>query len=169
VDNERLDNERLAAWITLVLTQRVIAERLNARLAQAGAPSAAELELLGRLNGADGGRLRMIDLASLLMVSKSGVTRLIDRLVAKGLVERYSPQDNRRIVYAEITDLGRSTLDESAGIYIAVIDDAIGDHLTETGVGTLRRLLRKLLEGNGGWDDERCSPTFTDMGWGAAE
>jgi DNA-binding MarR family transcriptional regulator len=163
MDDERLDNERLAGWISLVLTQRVIAERLNARLAQAGAPSAPELELLGRLNGTDGGRLRMVDLASVLMVSKSGVTRLIDRLVAKGLVERHSPPDNRRIVYAEITDLGRSTLDESAGKYIAVIDDAIGDHLTEADVKTLRRLLRKVLEGNGGWDDERCSPALSDI------
>jgi DNA-binding MarR family transcriptional regulator len=161
-----VDNERLAGWINLVQTQRVIAERLNTRLAHAGAPTAAELELLGRLTMA-GGRLRMVDLASLLMVSKSGITRLIDRLVTKGLVERYSPQDNRRIVYAEITNLGRSTVDESAGIYIAEINDAIGDHLTKTDVKTLRRLLRKLLEGNGGWDDERCSPTFTDMGWGA--
>jgi DNA-binding MarR family transcriptional regulator len=158
-----VDNERLAGWINLVLTQRVIAEHLNTRLNHAGAPTAGELELLGRLAVADGGRLRMIDLSSLLMVSKSGITRLIDRLVTKGLVERYSPQDNRRIVYAEITNLGRSTVDQSAGIYIAAIDDAIGNHLTKTDVKALRRLLRKLLEGNGGWDDERCSPALTDL------
>jgi DNA-binding MarR family transcriptional regulator len=160
-------NERLAGWINLVQTQRVIAERLNTRLAEAGAPTAAELELLGRLAVADGGRLRMIDLSSLLMVSKSGVTRLIDRLVTKGLVERYSPSDNRRVVYAEITDRGRSTVEQSAGIYIAVIDDAIGNHLTDVDVKTLRRLFRKLLEGNGGWDDERCSPSLASMNWGA--
>jgi DNA-binding MarR family transcriptional regulator len=159
-----VQNEQLAAWLNIVQTQRVVLEALEATLQANAGLSPTELEVLGRLDGADQGRLRMIDLASLLMLSKSGMTRLVDRLVELGHVARFSPASDRRIVYARITTSGRAVVSRSFDRYGEAVDDAMGRHLSDRDVRALRRVLRKILEGNGCWDEERCSPRFRAAG-----
>jgi DNA-binding MarR family transcriptional regulator len=150
--------ERIMAWLNLLQTHRVVLESIEAKLGVAAGLTAAEHEVLARLAIAEGGRLRMLQLANLLLLSKSGMTRLVDRLVGAGLVNRTTLPSDRRVVYAEITRSGRSALQRSMDAFADGVDEAFGRHLSDADVKTLRRLLRKVLEGSGHWEEERCSP-----------
>lgn len=120
----------------------------------------SELEVLMRLAIAPGGRLKMIEIAEQLLASKSGITRLVDRLEGNGLIAREVPPDNRRVIHGRITDAGLETLGRARATFTAGLDDAFSRHLTDPEVADLRVILRKLLEGNGVWEDQRCQPAF---------
>jgi hypothetical protein len=60
------------------------------------------------------------------------------------------------VVYAAITPKGRRVLKEATPAFLAGIEEHFARHLSDADVRTLRKLLRKLLVGNGRWDDSRC-------------
>ncbi len=149
--------ERVGAWVNLLQANRVLEDALERRLREAADLSFAEFEVIARLSGAPEGRLKMIDIANLLLASKSGITRIVDRLERAGLVSRAIPPENRRIVYARITRRGRAALDRARPAFMGAVEESFSQHMTEPDVRALRRLLRKLLVGNGVWEEDRCS------------
>jgi DNA-binding MarR family transcriptional regulator len=148
--------EELSAWLNLIQSYEAVAAGLEGTLERANGLSLPEHEVLVRLSEAPEGRLRMLDLTNLVLLSKSGVTRLIDRMEREGLVGRQACQTDRRVVYAAITPKGRTVLQEATPAFLAGIEQHFARHLSEADVRTLRRVLRKLLVGNGRWDDSRC-------------
>src|SRR2546428_9598268 len=100
----------------------------------------------------------MTEIAGLLLASKSGATRLVDRLVEAGLVVREAPPENRRVVYVQLTREGETVLGRAQEAFADSFEVAFSSHLTDGEVGDVRKILRKLLEGNGAWADERCEP-----------
>jgi DNA-binding MarR family transcriptional regulator len=154
------DEERLGAWLNLIQTNRVVSDALEAGVEAAAGLSLAEYELLLRVGHSSDGKLRMADLASLLLVSKSGVTRLVDRVEQAGLVKReFSPND-RRVTFASITEAGREALDRADPAFARGLAEAFARHLEDGDVQSLRASLRKVLEGNGQWEEQRCSPHY---------
>lgn len=153
-----IDEERVAAWINLGQAAHVVQAALDERLETAAGVSGAEFELLWRLDTTRGGRLQMSEIADQLLASKSGVTRLVDRLVEGGLVARTIPADNRRVTYAELTDAGREVLRCAQTAFGAAFNEAFSQHVSDSDVRAVRRVLRKLLEGNGAWAHQRCEP-----------
>ncbi|MEU7475798.1 MarR family transcriptional regulator [Lentzea sp. NPDC042327] len=108
----------------------------------------------------NGGRLKMLELAELLDVSPSGVTRLVERLVKRGWVTREQPQDNRRLVFAVLTPEGEEAcLGVTARVYRASIAEHFTSLLNERDLADLRRIGRKLMEGHGRWDVKRFAPS----------
>jgi DNA-binding MarR family transcriptional regulator len=99
--------------------------------------------------------LRVADVADRLLASPSGMTRLADRLVAKGLIGRQVPDDNRRVVRVTLTQLGREALEAADLIFHDFLEHSFTAALTEEEVGLLRSLLRKLLEHNAAWAPDR--------------
>jgi DNA-binding MarR family transcriptional regulator len=148
--------EELSAWLNLVQTHEAVAAGLEDALKRANGLSLAEHEVLVRLAEAPDGRLRMLDLTGLVLLSKSGVTRLIDRMEREELVERQSCDTDRRVVYAAITPTGRRVLAETTPAFLAGIEEHFSRHLSEADVRALRKILRKLLAGNGQWEEGRC-------------
>ena len=148
--------------MNLVQAQRVVQSAVEERLASETGLSWSELEVLMRLAIAPGRRLRMIEIADQLLASKSGVTRLVDRLVADGLIAREVPPDNRRVVHGRITDAGLEALGRARATFTAGLDDAFSRHLTDAEVAQLRAITRRLLEGNGAWAEDRCQPAWED-------
>ena len=146
--------------MNLVQAYRVIQAVVEERLEAETGLCWSEVEALMRLSASPGRRLKMIDLAEQLLVSKSGITRLVDRLEANGLISREIPPENRRVIYGRITEAGLQALEAARRIFMAGLGDAFSRHLSEREVAQLRRILRKLLEGNGAWEDERCLPAF---------
>ena len=71
---------------------------------------------------------------------------------------RETPRENRRIVRVQLTDRGRKVLAEADETFRVILQESLGDHLTEAEVKELRHSLRKLLEQNGAWQEARCSP-----------
>jgi DNA-binding MarR family transcriptional regulator len=105
----------------------------------------------------------MADLASLLLVSKSGVTRLVDRVEQAGLVEREFSATDRRVTFASITPAGREALDRANPAFARGLAQAFSRHLADSDLRCLRAALRKVLEGNGQWEEDRCSPRYASV------
>jgi DNA-binding MarR family transcriptional regulator len=149
-------------WMNFFQAYRVVQGALEERLEAESGLSWSELEVLLRLSVSPGRRLKMADIADQLLASKSGITRLVDRLEANGFISREVPPENRRVVYGRITDAGLETLRRAYVIFQQVLEDAFSRHLSEAEMRELRQIVRKLLEGNGAWDDHRCMPGFDE-------
>lgn len=145
-------------WINLHQTVRVLQAGLEARLQAETELSWAEFELLMRLQVAAGHPLQMSEIAAQLVGSPSGTTRIADRLERAELIVRETPRENRRIVRVSLTDRGRRVLAAADEAFRTSLQEAFGEHLSETEIEQLRKTLRKLLEKNGAWQDARCSP-----------
>ena len=153
-----LDAERVAAWVNLGQAAHVVQSALDQQLQAAAGVSGPEFELLWRLGSAPNGRLQMTEIAGLLLASKSGITRLVDRVVEAGLVQRETPPENRRVTYAQLTATGRRVLVRAQSAFGDALEAVFSSNLSDQDVRVLRRVLRRLLEGNGAWAHERCEP-----------
>jgi DNA-binding MarR family transcriptional regulator len=136
----------ILTWRSLHLADAVVCDELNARLAEGAGCSLIEHDLLAWLGAAPGKRLRMLDLATRLRVTAGGLTRIIDRLVDRGWIERDRPAENRREVYATLTRAGAAALRTARVIYSRVIEEAFARHFDEQDLVTLDSLAQKLLD-----------------------
>jgi DNA-binding MarR family transcriptional regulator len=152
------NRDRVVAWMNLQQTSHVIEAALEERLQARTNLSWPEFELLWRLQLAAEHPLRMNEIADQLLGSPSGVTRMADRLEKDGLIARETPKENRRVVHVRLTERGRGVLAEARRVFGDTLGDTFSAHLSDAEVGSLRRLMRKLLEGNGAWEDHRCEP-----------
>jgi DNA-binding MarR family transcriptional regulator len=112
-----LDDDEMRAWRSFLQASTRLLERLDDELAEVGL-SLADYEILAHLAEAENG-LRMTDLAGRALVSRSGLTRRVDRLVQEGLVDRRACPTDRRGVLAVITGSGRARLEEAAPTHVA--------------------------------------------------
>lgn len=138
---------RLSAWRTFLEAHARVVRQLEQELqAEADLPL-THYDVLVQLSGADGRRLRMSDLADRLLLSRSGVTRLVDRLVADGLVERVSCDSDRRGAWAALTDAGYERLRAAAPIHLRGVAAHFLDRLGAEELVELERLLRRVADG----------------------
>lgn len=130
-DVEWLSDDEMRAWRGLVqLIVPLLAEQDEALAAQHGI-NEGEYAVLVHLSEADDHRLRMCDLASSLRLSPSGLTRRIDGLARKGLVERAPSAEDRRVQLAVLTDVGMAKLEEAAPTHVAAVRHSLLDHLSD--------------------------------------
>jgi DNA-binding MarR family transcriptional regulator len=155
--------ERIAAWMNLQQTNRVIQTVLEERLQAVTSLSWSEFEVLWRLASATEHPLQMNEIAEQLLGSPSGITRMADRLERDGLIARETPKDNRRVVHVRLTEHGKTVLADARSAFGEALGHAFSAHLSEADVAALRRLTRKLLEGNGAWVESRCNPAFSEV------
>jgi DNA-binding MarR family transcriptional regulator len=136
----------ILTWRDLHLADAVVCDALNARLAEQAGCSLVEHDLLAWLAAASGKRLRMLDLAARLRVTPGGLTRIIDRLVDRGWLQRDRPADNRREVYATLTREGAAALRTARVVYVRVIEETFARHLDEQDLITLGGIAHRLLD-----------------------
>jgi MarR family 2-MHQ and catechol resistance regulon transcriptional repressor len=105
-----------------------------------------EADLLLRLAEAPEQRLRMADVSRSLRLSKSGVTRLVDRLAERGLVVRAACPSDRRVVYAGLTDEGRRTAAAAAPALAAGVAEQFAGRLSAKDLDQLTASLRRLTD-----------------------
>jgi DNA-binding MarR family transcriptional regulator len=103
---QAIDDTELGAWRAFIQTHARLLHRLDEELQAAHAISLAEYDALLQLANAPDRRLRMSALADRVLLSRSGITRLVDRLVADGMVERSACPTDARGSMAAITPLG---------------------------------------------------------------
>jgi DNA-binding MarR family transcriptional regulator len=120
-DQEALTLGELRAWRGLLRAHACLAKRLDAELDGAHGLPMTSYEVLHHLEEASEGRMRMCDLAEQAQLSRSGLTRLVDRLARDGLLERCSCTHDARGSYACLTDAGRQRLQEARGTHLAVV------------------------------------------------
>jgi DNA-binding MarR family transcriptional regulator len=117
--------------------------------------------VLLRLAGASGGRLRRVDLAGQVLLTPSGITRLLDGLERAGLVARGECAADRRVVYAELTEAGAALVREAGEAHVEDIRGALEACLAEDELQTLDGLLARLP---GGEDDGTCRAPADEPG-----
>jgi len=152
------DDPSLQAWAALMEAQSSVVEGVEAELlAETDLPLAWH-EVLVRLARADDGAMRMQELARSVLLSKSGLTRLADRMQRAGLIERRSCPSDRRGTLAVVTDRGRVALDRAAPVFLRAVDAHFARHLGVREMQSLRQILRKVTTGNGRQGEDECAP-----------
>ena len=128
---ECLTTGELRAWRGLLRAHACLAKRLDAELERSHRLPMTSYEVLHLLQESAGGRMRMCDLASQAQLSRSGLTRLVDRLEREGLIERCSCSHDARGSYACLTETGRERLAEARVTHLAVVREQFFSHFTE--------------------------------------
>jgi DNA-binding MarR family transcriptional regulator len=107
----QLSARELAAWRGMLATHATMITRLDAELEREHGLPLTSYEVLMYLADAEGERLRMGELADRLLLSRSGITRLVDRLVSQGMIKRERCENDGRGYNAVLTPAGRRKLD----------------------------------------------------------
>jgi DNA-binding MarR family transcriptional regulator len=135
--------EGLRAWRLYFESALALADVLNRELERdAGIPLRWYDALVQLEETPDG--LRMNELAERILYSKSGFTRVVDRLEEAGLVQRVRPKNDRRSILVVLTDEGRTTMERARRHHRHAIEQHFSRHLSETDIKTLTRALEKL-------------------------
>lgn len=133
------------AWRGLVRAHSCLIKQLDARLeAEHGLPLSS-FEVLQRLARADEGKLRMHDVAASVLLSRSGLTRLVDRLERDGLVNRCSCENDARGAYAVITDAGRERVLAARASHRRLVHEVFTGRCSEGELEQLAELMARLV------------------------
>ena len=146
----------LDAWARLLRTHASTTRELNARLQAEHGLTLNDYEALLVLSHAQDGAMRRIDLANELVLTPSGVTRLLDGLEESGCVCKRSCSTDARVSYAVLTPEGRRKLDEASDSHLAAVAELFRERFSDEEVATLGELLGRLP--GGGSDGSACSP-----------
>jgi len=146
----------LAAWVRLLHAHAASTRELSAQLQNEHGLTINDYEALLNLSRAEHGAMRRIDRAGELLLTPSGVTRLLDGLEAAGHVCKGSCPSDGRVTYAVLTDAGRKKLEQASCSHIAAVTELFQERFSVDELATLAELLGR-LPGAGG-DGQECSP-----------
>jgi DNA-binding MarR family transcriptional regulator len=143
--SERLPtDEQLLAWRTLLIAHAQLTRRLEAELIAEHDLPLASYDVLVQLAEADDRSLRMIELADRVLLSRSGLSRLVDRLVREGLVERAPCPQDARGTLAVLTPRGLERLRGASMTHLRGVHQHVTSRLEDAELAELARLLTKL-------------------------
>jgi DNA-binding MarR family transcriptional regulator len=125
----RMDDEMLSAWRALLNAHARVTARVESALAEAGLPPLSWYDVLWPLHRAPGRRLRVGALAEQVTLSRTGLTRLLDRVERDGLIARQPAPEDRRGSYVVITAAGSAVLRKMWPVYERALDDAFAARL----------------------------------------
>ena len=146
----------ITAWVGLLRAHAWTTRRFNAELVASHGLTLNDYEVLLHLYRADGHRLRRVDLAERVMLTPSGITRLLEGLERCGYVERASCEADARVSYAQLTDAGEAKLHEAAETHVADIRTFFRDRFSAEELGALGGLLERVPADPAG--DVQCEP-----------
>jgi DNA-binding MarR family transcriptional regulator len=144
---ERLDDRELRAWRGMLRTHATLTKALDAELEAAHGLPLSSYEVLLHLGDADGRRMRMSDLADSVILSRSGLTRLVDRMEREGLIERQSCPSDARGSFATLTAAGRRKLTAARATHLAGVRSMFLDHFTPEEQEVLGAAWERVLPG----------------------
>ncbi len=138
---------QLAAWRAFLEAHARAIEVLSRELREGADLPLSWYDVLVHLSEAPDGQLRMQELADAVLLSKSGLTRLIDRMQRDGLVTRSACPDDRRGTYAQLTTAGRDRLRDAAPTHLRGVREHFADLFDDDEAVQLQRLLQRVAEG----------------------
>ena len=137
---------RLGAWRSLLRAHARLVGVLERELADEQQLALTDYDVLVQLSTADEHRLRMSELADRLLLSRSGATRLVDRLVADGLVERVSCESDRRGQWASLTDAGHERLRQASPTHLSGVARHFLDRFSPEELPALEGMLERVID-----------------------
>jgi DNA-binding MarR family transcriptional regulator len=132
------------AWGALARTHAAITGRLQEALAAADFPPLAWYEVLAAVAEAPDERMKMGDLAEALVITRGGLTKLVDRLVKAGLLERTFCETDRRVSYATLCPAGSELLEEMRPVVVAELKASFASKLSAAEADALRATLERV-------------------------
>ncbi len=137
-------------------THAALTRELSGKLLADHGLTINDYEALLQLSHAEGGAMRRVDIAERLLLTPSGVTRLLDGLERDGWVAKRSCEHDARVTYAVLTDEGRERLEVASKSHLEQVRGLFEERLSDEEVATLAELLGRLPGGDG--DGEACRP-----------
>jgi DNA-binding MarR family transcriptional regulator len=142
------------AFTSLLRAHAAVTRELSAQLLADHELTISDYEVLLRLANAPDRRLRRVDLAAEVLLTASGITRLLDGLERGGYVERGTCETDRRVVYAVLTEAGLRKVREASASHVAQIDELFGGYFDAAELVRMETLLARL----GGPRRDECVP-----------
>jgi DNA-binding MarR family transcriptional regulator len=149
--------QRLDAWVSFLRAHAAITRELSVRLQREHGLTLNDYEVLLHLARAEGGMMRRVDLANSVLLTASGITRLLDGLESSDCVERVACDEDARVSYAKLTDAGRAKLAAAGGDHLADIDELFTSNYANAELVTLADLLSRLPMTGGDCRSSSCS------------
>jgi DNA-binding MarR family transcriptional regulator len=147
---------QLDTWVRFLRAHSAIVGKLNAELVAEHGLTINDFEVLLHLSWAPEQAMRRVDLASSVLLTPSGITRLLDGLERFGYVERAECASDRRVTYAVLTDAGHAKLEEAAESHLTRLRELFVERYSDEELATLAELLAR-LPGAGG-PPGSCAP-----------
>lgn len=137
-----LNDSDLATWKAFINAHDRITRQINADLAERGLPELTWYDALWALRTGESGRRRMGELGEAVVLSRTAIVRLVDRLEKAGLARREPVPEDRRGAYVVITPEGKATLKRMWPVYSAGIERLFAAHATKSMGAALDRMAR---------------------------
>lgn len=154
VATPRPDDPGVAAWAALLRAHAAVLPVLEREVEERTGLALSRYDVLLELASAEGGRLRMQDLAARVVLSRTRVSRLVAEMAREGLLEQHPDPHDGRAVLATITDAGRRALRGAAPTYLQGIQQHFADHLTTAQLRAVASALERVVAAHEG-DDPR--------------
>ena len=135
---------RLEAWVAFLRSHAAITRQLNVDLLNAHGLTLNDYEVLIHLASAEGRMMRRVDLAESVLLTASGITRLLDGLERAGYVEKARCASDARVSYAKLTSAGHSKLRAAAETHLQGVEELFTSRYTADELDTLGELLGRL-------------------------
>jgi len=143
---EHMKDERFLAWYGLLQVEARSTELIGSEIERETGLPMTWFELLANLHWPEGQRRRMSELADDVLLSRGGITRLIARMEEAGYVRREIPPEDRRAVYAVLTDKGRDAVERAYPVLFDALARHFGDLLDADDVRRLNMIWARLLQ-----------------------
>ena len=134
----------LAAWLPFLRAHAAVTRELSSRLETGHGLTLSDFDVLVQLYNAPDCSLRRVDIARTVLLTASGVTRLLDGLERSGWVEKGRCAEDARVTYAVLTDAGKAKFEAARAAHLADVDELFNAHFDEQERATLAELLRRL-------------------------
>lgn len=157
MSSQVLSERAIAAWVGFLRGHAMLIRMLNQQLVTEHGLTINDYEVLLRLSKAPDRQMKRIELSRSLLLTPSGITRLLDGLEAAGWVGKASCASDARITYAVLTAAGSEKLRDAAESHLADIDRHFSGRFDDEELATLAALLGR-LDGDDELDDT-CSPS----------
>jgi DNA-binding MarR family transcriptional regulator len=145
----------LAAWLRFLRAHAAITRELSARLEALHDLTLSDFDVLVQLYFAEGRRMRRIDIARSVLLTASGITRLLDGLESCGLVAKDRCDSDARVTYAVLTEAGVKKIEAARESHLADIEELFGSQFSAEEREQLAELLGRLPLAH---TSEACSP-----------
>jgi DNA-binding MarR family transcriptional regulator len=149
---------RLESWISFLQSHAAITRELSTQLQHEHGLTLSDYEVLLRLKNAEDGRMRRVDLASQVLLTASGITRLLEGLERAGFVCKETCPSDARVSYAKITDEGLAKFTAASETHLRGVDELFLGRYSGSELATLAELLGRLpVTGSESKASEPCS------------
>jgi len=140
----KLEGTEAEAFTALLRAHASTTRAFNAELVTEHGLTLSDYEVLLRLARAPERRMRRVDLAAQVLLTPSGITRLLAGLEQSGFVERVACESDARVTYAQLTEDGRAKLRAASKTHLEGIRSVFSERLTPSELEALRDLLQRL-------------------------